>query len=175
VELETSKAENLTGLLRSIKLVPKQLHWYDLLVPLVTLKQSMHLANYEDLSWHLLIGRIRSPSPVQHVHWVLGTGLTAVALVELVPFNDPIVELTGSDYCEQAQFEGLRGILAMTELKKNRLLQSQNARELLTALLQMQLDASRPTGQIYLDCMYWASETQQLQGRLKVSFRAGGQ
>jgi hypothetical protein len=88
---------------------------------------------------------------VQHVHRLLGG---AVALVELVPFNGAIVELTGSDCWKQAQFEGLSGIFAVTVLKKKRLLQSQFKREPLTALLHIQLDASRPTGHIYLVCMY---------------------
>jgi len=43
------------------------------------------------------MGRTRSASPVQQVHWLLGRALEAVALVELVPFNGAIVELTGRD------------------------------------------------------------------------------
>jgi hypothetical protein len=101
---------------------------------------------------------------VQHEHWYLGTGLISVALLELV----------GSGYWKQAQSDGLRGTFGTTELKKKRELQSQFERAPLAALLQMQLDASRSTGQIYLFCMNWASETQQLQGREYLSFRRLG-
>lgn len=94
---------------------------------------------------------------MQQVHWLLGIVTGAVALVELVPFTDLIVvvllEATGSDYWKQAQDEALREIFAVTLLKKKRLLQSQFT-EPLTVLSQTQLDASRPTGQICLVCMY---------------------
>jgi hypothetical protein len=72
-------------------------------------------------------------------------------LVELDAFNGATVELT----CwKQAQFEELSEIFAVTALKKKRLLQSHNAREPLTGLLHMQLDASRPAGHTCLVCMY---------------------
>lgn len=100
------------------------------------------------------MGLTSSVSPVQQVQLLLGTTTGTVALeVELVPLVG-LVELTAESACwKQAQDEALSGMLAVTVLKKKRLLQSQLNTEPL-ALSQTQLEASRPTGQICLVCMY---------------------
>lgn len=71
--------------------------------------------------------------------------------VELVALAGLTVELT--DYWKHAQAEVLRRILVVTLLKKKRLKQSQFKLDPL-GLSQTQVEASRPTGQIYLVCMY---------------------